>query len=597
MSSDSEHSADPSQVLAAARQPRSALRRRRPRLGHRRLLFAAGTLGIILVLLVAGVAGYGFYLNSKIGRVAVRHLTPGPAAGGEKGTENILLVGSTSRCALKVQNPAYGLCSQGVTGVNSDVVMILHLNAATHAVSILSIPRDTFVPNARTEGANKIDAALAEGPTQLVDAIEQDFGIPIQHYIALNFDTFSGVVNAVGGVRMFFPEPVYDASSGLNVTAPGCRALNGTQALQVVRARHLQYKDASVSSTDPKSWPQETQSDLARIRRDHEFLRVLASAVARQGLGNPLRDQQLVAAVAPQLQVDSGLSASHLVDLVLTYHSININGAPQLTLPIVATTFGSYHYKGGDYGEIVWPSQAQDQQTIDTFLGIDANVGTMTGLPLPARAAVTVAVLNGTGRINEATTTGKALSALGFAVVHMGDTPPVGAESETVVYYATPQQQAAAQAVLHSLTGYAVLGMNPAMVTPGADVTIVTGTHFAVLPPAAAAAPGPAPVTSTPPPHPHADQREHRYCSAGRRPRAGQPVRRGAGAVGSPLLHANRSARSITDAGHSFTQTKILTGSELPSQGPVKIVGQAARHESSPRSAPTDECHAARHIA
>jgi hypothetical protein len=291
-------------------------------------------------------------------------------------------------------------------------------------------------------------------------------------------------VDALGGVRMYFPEPVFDAYSGLNVAAPGCRDLNGTEALQVVRARHLQYKDATVTGTDPKTWPQETQSDLARIRRDHEFLRVLASAVAKQGLGNPLRDQQLVAAVAPQLQIDSGLSASHLVNLVLTYHRININGAPQLTLPIVATTFGSYHYKGGDYGDIVWPSQVQDQQTIDTFLGIDPNVDTMSGQPLPVPAAVTVSVLNGTGRLNEATSTAKALTTLGFPVVHTGDTPPVGAQSETVVYYATPQQEAAAEAVLHTLTGYAVLGMNPAMATPGADVTVVTGSQFTVQPPA-----------------------------------------------------------------------------------------------------------------
>ena len=121
------------------------------------------------------------------------------------------MVGSTSRCALKVQNPAYGLCSQGVNGVNSDVVMILHLNPANNSVSILSIPRDLFVPNARTDGANKIDAALAEGPSQLVDAIEEDFGIPIQHYVELNFDTFANVVDALGGINMYFPEPVYDA--------------------------------------------------------------------------------------------------------------------------------------------------------------------------------------------------------------------------------------------------------------------------------------------------------------------------------------------------------------------------------------------------
>ena len=70
------------------------------------------------------------------------------------------MVGSTSRCALKVQNPAYGLCSEGVNAVNSDVVMILHVDHSKNTVSILSLPRDLFVPNARREGANKIDAAL-----------------------------------------------------------------------------------------------------------------------------------------------------------------------------------------------------------------------------------------------------------------------------------------------------------------------------------------------------------------------------------------------------------------------------------------------------
>ena len=163
-----------------------------------------------------------------------------------------------------MQNPAYGLCSQGVNGVNSDVVMILHLNPANHSVSILSIPRDLFVPNARSDGANKIDAALYQGPDQLIAAIEEDFGIPIQHFVELNFDSFINVVQALGGIKMYFPEPVYDAYSGLNIQTTGCLELNGTQALQVVRARHVQYKGPGVTTTDPAYWPQEAQSDIAR---------------------------------------------------------------------------------------------------------------------------------------------------------------------------------------------------------------------------------------------------------------------------------------------------------------------------------------------
>ena len=118
-------------------------------------------------------------------------------------------------------------------------------------MSILSIPRDLFVPNARSDGANKIDAALYQGPDQLIAAIEEDFGIPIQHFVELNFDSFINVVQALGGIKMYFPEPVYDAYSGLNIQTTGCLELNGTQALQVVRARHVQYKGPGVTTNDP----------------------------------------------------------------------------------------------------------------------------------------------------------------------------------------------------------------------------------------------------------------------------------------------------------------------------------------------------------
>ena len=120
------------------------------------------------------------------------------------------MVGSTSRCALAVQNPAYGLCSQGVSGINSDVMMILHADPAHHRLALLSIPRDLFVPNARSTGSYKIDAGLYQGLTQLVAAIEEDLGIPIQHAVSLNFDQFANIVQALGGINMSFPTAVFD---------------------------------------------------------------------------------------------------------------------------------------------------------------------------------------------------------------------------------------------------------------------------------------------------------------------------------------------------------------------------------------------------
>jgi LCP family protein required for cell wall assembly len=461
----------------------------------------------VIVLIAAGTFGYGWYLNHQIHRIKVKGLSASVVAGADANTQNILMVGSTTRCGLAQQNAAYGLCSQGVTGVNSDVVMILHLDSAKRSISILSIPRDLFVPNARTTGANKIDAALYQGPTQLVAAIQEDFGIPIQHYVELNFDTFANVVNALGGISMYFPEPVYDAYSGLNVPAPGCIHLDGFRALQVVRARHLQYKGPGVTSTDPTNWPFENQSDLARIRRDHEFLRVLASAVAKNGLTNPITDFHLVSGVAPQLSVDQQLSQSDMINLVSTFHSVNANSAPQLTMPVSVGPAESYNYKGGVYGQIEFPSQVADQQVIDQFLGVSAGTDTMHGGALPVPGAVTVSVLNGSGATNQAADTSNALQALGFKVAGIGDTPSVATQSETVVYYSqmTPAAEAAAQTVAHSISGAVIMALGPT--ANGAQVTVVTGTQFTVNPPAAQAAPAgttapsaPSPATSTPTP-------------------------------------------------------------------------------------------------
>ncbi|HEV3266507.1 MAG TPA: LCP family protein [Acidimicrobiales bacterium] len=443
---------------------------------------------VILIVASAGsIAGYAYYLNHELHRLDVKGLIDSPTTGADAGTENILMVGSTDRCALTVQNPAYGLCSQGVNGVNSDVIMILHLDPNKHTVSILSIPRDLFVPNARTTGANKIDAALYQGPSQLVAAINQDFGIPIQHYVVLNFDTFANVVNALGGVKMYFPMPVFDAYSGLNQQTTGCVALDGLHALQVVRARHLQYKGPGVTTTNPNYWPFENSSDLARIRRDHEFLRVMATAVAKNGLSNPITDTQLVNGVASQLSVDSKFSISDMINLVLNFHGVNAGTAPQYTLPVQVSQTGDYLYKGGSYGSIEFPAAAQDQQVIQQFLGINTTTDSMHGGKLPAPGSVTVSVMNGSGATNQATTTSAALGALGFTMTGVGDVTPVGSEAETVVYYAqmTPAAEAAAQLVASSISGAVIMAFDPTQVTSGAQVTVVTGTQFSVNPPAA----------------------------------------------------------------------------------------------------------------
>lgn len=441
------------------------------------------TVGLVVVLAIGGIVGDYYYLGSLVHHQNVKNLqTTGSAV-------NILLIGSTTRCGLKVQNVAYGLCSQGVTGVNSDIDMILHLDPATGAASLLSIPRDLFVPNARIAGANKIDAALYQGPSQLVAAIEEDLAIPINHYVELNFDTFASVVDALGGVSMYFPVPIYDKESGLNIERPGCYLLNGVRALEVVRARHLQIQP-NPANHQPSTWPQEGLSDLARIRRTHEFLRVLTAKVAARGIGDPLTDQGIATSVLPDLTVDSGFGESLMVNLAKNFAHTNISKVLQFTYPLVQVETGSYLYQGYSYGDVAFPVQPNGLQTVDRILGVSATTNSFTGQPLPSPSSFVISIKNATGLANQASVVARELGARGFRVKSTANMTPVGKVGETVVWYGgvrppangnwTSPSLADAQTVLAQLQGPVILGYDPSQVAPGSLVTIQTGTGLTV---------------------------------------------------------------------------------------------------------------------
>lgn len=443
---------------------RSKLRRRLTRTGL--------ALVLVIVLIVGGAVGYAVYRLGQIQRITVKGLQKVASSGSHANVEDILMVGSTSRCAVKSQKNFQNFvkeCEQGVNGINSDVVMILRLDPNNHRVSLLSIPRDTFVPDARAGGLyNKIDAALADGPSQLVQAIEQDFGIPINHYVVLNFESFANVVDALGGVDMYFPTQVYDNQSGLTQMQTGCVHISGLEALALVRARHMYYH----YDRKTKQWlGYDGSGDLGRIERDHLFLKVLAKAVAQRGLGNLATDNSLLGAIAPQLTVDTSFGVREMAHLVLTFHSVNVGTSPQYTVPIINDS-QTYMYKGYSYGDIVFPAEPQDQQAIDAFTG-----SAPPGLTLHP-GSITVSVEDGTGSPAAAAATVAAVRALGYKVVATGSETPVGPISETTVRYSGPAHLQQAEKVLSDLSGTVVLGQGPTL--GAADVTIVTGTSLAV---------------------------------------------------------------------------------------------------------------------
>ena len=82
---------------------------------------------------------------------------------------------------------------------------------------------------------NRINAAYDSGPDLLIQTIEKDLGIQINHYVDIDFPGFTTMVNTLGGITLDFPTAVKDAYTGLYVTQTGCQNVNGVTALQLVR--------------------------------------------------------------------------------------------------------------------------------------------------------------------------------------------------------------------------------------------------------------------------------------------------------------------------------------------------------------------------
>jgi hypothetical protein len=197
-------------------------------------------------------------------------------------------------------------------------------------------------------------------------------------------------------------------------------------------------------------------------------------------------------AVLPSLTVDSGFGESKMVSLAETFAHTSIANVPQYTYPVSDVQTGSLLYQGYYYGDVVFPIEPNGVKAIDTIFDVKSGMDSFTGQALPSPSSVKLTVENGTGVTNQAALIANPLRSKGFDVLSTGDVTPDGPVSETIVWYGGPPPPAnsdwtspalaAAESVLNQLAGPAILGYDPHAVTPGATVTVQTGTSVTVIP-------------------------------------------------------------------------------------------------------------------
>ncbi|MBZ0291991.1 MAG: LCP family protein [Anaerolineae bacterium] len=134
----------------------------------------------------------------------------------------------------------------------ADSIMIVGINPASLQVSMLSIPRDLSVevPDYGLQRINTVNMLgemeeAGAGPPLMSAAIAQSFGITTERYVRLDFNGFTRLVDAVGGVTVEVERTIVDdlyptADGGVMTIRfdPGVQTLNGEQALIYARTRH-----------------------------------------------------------------------------------------------------------------------------------------------------------------------------------------------------------------------------------------------------------------------------------------------------------------------------------------------------------------------
>lgn len=244
----------------------------------------------VLLALLLGFLLFMLWQFSRIERVEVGDTL----ASGGSGT-NYLIVGSDSRDGFDPNAPNAGaVLGEGAEGSGQRSDTMLVLRTSPDGDLMTSVPRDLWVT--RADGSEgRINAAYRDGPPALIASIEQGVGIPIHHYVEVDFVTFAGLVDAVGGVVIDFPHPARDTRSGLDAPQAGPVTLDGTQALAYVRSRH--YEELIDGN-----WVADPTGDLGRVQRQQVFLRSVMGEVG--STRNPFELMSIASALSDGLRID-----------------------------------------------------------------------------------------------------------------------------------------------------------------------------------------------------------------------------------------------------------------------------------------------------
>jgi LCP family protein required for cell wall assembly len=393
-----------------------------------------------MLAVVLGLGGLIGYARFRLGRHHKVACATCRSSDGATAPMNVLVLGSDRRPGDSSE------------GQRADTIALLHVDFKASKAILVNVPRDLRV-KAPDGQFVKINSFYNQGPTAMVQAVNSFTGLPIDHYVEVNFTGFRNIVDTLGGVRIRFSRSVDDPDSGLNVPA-GCVTLGGNQALAFVRVRHV-------------------DSDYGRIARQQFFAQLVMKQVLSAGtLLNPLKVIHLVNVGAGNVTTDNGLGAGTMQKLALqlrdfTAKTVDFRVVPSQPQDIQGMAF-------------VIPYAGQSAALFDAIKNGATlpDYGKQTSAISPSSVSATV--LNGTTTPGITAQAQTELQAAGYVVAATG---PGGSAADatsypaTVVYYTAGNVDKAS--LVAQVYGEAQVQPLPPQIHAGSDVVVVLGQDYA----------------------------------------------------------------------------------------------------------------------
>lgn len=297
----------------------STLDREQPRAPRRRRRFPV--VRVLAVLLVAWLAFMAYTPWHAWKTVTKVDTTPGGTRPAQSKGFNYLLVGSDSREGLTAaQKKEYA--TGNAAGRRTDSIILVHVPQSGGKPSLVSLPRDSYVP-IPGKGSNKINAAFSfGGPNLLVETVEQVTDLHIDGYVEIGFAGFASVVDSVGGVNICVPFHMNDKKAGINLQK-GCQVLDGKNALGYVRARY----------SDPRG-------DIGRAERQRQFLSaIMKKALTPSTVLVPTRYWSFSHASAKGLIVGEDTSMRDASRVLLAMRAVSQGKGLSLVVPLQSLNY------------------------------------------------------------------------------------------------------------------------------------------------------------------------------------------------------------------------------------------------------------------